>query len=482
MPAHVRELAAGVLLPGFAGTAAPPHWLRRKIGEGLGGVVLFGRNVVDDEQVAALTAALRAERDGVVVAIDEEGGDVTRLDARIGSSLPGNHALGAADDLDLTGAVAASLGARLAACGVTVDLAPAADLSLTLEDPIIGVRAFGADPELAARHIAAFVAGLQASGVAACAKHYPGHGAATEDSHRTLPVLNRTEQELREVELVPFAAAIRAGVRAIMTGHLVVPAWGEGPATLNPAAFRVLRGSLGFTGAVITDALDMDAVSGTLGMPEAGVRSLLAGADALCVSGRHTDEDTVDDLIEAVVEAVASGRLALDRLTEAAARTASIGATPPVPSGYDHEIGLIAARRAITVTGTPVLAAPPLVLDLEVAPSIAVGDVPWGLGPVLADMVTGTTVLTAAEDDGVDADMVVEAAGGRPVVVVTRDAQRYPWVVDLVGRLAKLGLDLIRVETGVPGPDLGIAARVDTHGGARVCLRAAAEYLASVSR
>jgi beta-N-acetylhexosaminidase len=134
------------------------------------------------------------------------------------------------------------------------------------------------------------------------------------------------------------------------------------------------------------------------------------------------------------------------------------------------------------VTGKPVQSAPPLVLDLEVAPSIAVGDVPWGLGPVLAEMVTGTTVLTAAEDDGVDADLVVEAAAGRPVVVVTRDAQRYPWVVDLVGRLAKLGLDLIRVETGVPGPDLGIAARVDTHGGARVCLRAAAEYLASVSR
>ncbi|HEX9335359.1 MAG TPA: glycoside hydrolase family 3 N-terminal domain-containing protein, partial [Pseudonocardiaceae bacterium] len=317
---------------------------------------------------------------------------------------------------------------------------------------------------------------------AACAKHYPGHGAATEDSHRTLPVLNRTEQELREVELVPFAAAVRAGVRAIMTGHLVVPAWGDGPATLNPAAFEVLRGSLGFTGAVITDALDMDAVSGTLGMPEAGVRALLAGADALCVSGQHTDEATVDGLIDAVVDAVASGRLTLDRLTEAATRTASIGVTPPVPTGYDHEVGLIAARRAITVTGTPVLSGPPLVLDLEVAPSIAVGDVPWGLGPVLAEMVIGTTVLTAAEGDGVDVDMVVKAAAGWPVVVVTRDAQRYPWVVDLVGRLAKLGLDLIRVETGVPGPDLGIAARVDTHGGARVCLRAAAEYLASVSR
>ncbi len=481
--ADVRELAAGVLLPGFAGTAAPPDWLRRKIAGGLGGVVLFGRNVVDDEQVAGLTAGLRADRDSdLVIAIDEEGGDVTRLDAKTGSSLPGNHALGAADDIGLTGAVATALGARLAACGVTVDLAPAADLSLHLDDPIIGVRAFGGDPALAARHIAAFVTGLQAAGVAACAKHYPGHGAATEDSHRTLPVLHRTEHELREIELVPFAAAVRAGVRAIMTGHLVVPAWGEGPATFNGNAFAVLRGLLGFDGAVITDALDMGAVTGTSGMAGGAVRALLAGADALCVGGQHTDEATVDILIDAITTAVEAGELPVARLAEAAARTAAIGTAPPVPAGYDHEIGLVAARRAITATGVPALAAAPLVLDLAVAPSIAVGDVPWGLGPVLAELLPGTTVRTVAEGDAIDADAVAEQADGRPVVVVTRDAQRYPWVVDLVGRLAKLGLDLIRVETGVPGPDLGIAARVDTHGGARVCLRAAAEYLASRAR
>jgi beta-N-acetylhexosaminidase len=471
------ELAAGVLLPGFSGTAAP-DWLRRRIGTGLGGVVLFGRNVVDDEQVAALTASLRAERDGVTIGIDEEGGDVTRLDASVGSSLPGNHALGAADDLVLTGAVAAALGARLAACGVTVDLAPSADLSLHLDDPIIGVRAFSGDPAVAARHVAAFVAGLQASGVAACAKHFPGHGAATEDSHETLPVLNRTEQELHDVELVPFAAAVQAGVRAMMTGHLVVPAWGEGPATLNPRAFEVLRGGLGFTGAVITDALDMGAVAGTAGMADGAVRALLAGADSLCVGGSLTDEATLDELQAALVAAVESGRLPLERLAEAAERTAAIGVTPPVASGYDHEIGLVAARRALVVSGSPMLAGPPLVLDLAVSPSIAVGDVPWGLGPVLAELVPGTSMLRAAERDGVDADAVAEAAGGRPVVVVTRDAQRYPWVVELVGSLAKLGLDLIRVETGVPGPDLGITARVDTHGGSRVCLRAAAEYLA----
>ena len=476
-----RALAAAVVLPGFAGTTAP-DWVLRRLGTGgLGGVILFGRNVVDDEQVAALSASLRAERDGIVIGIDEEGGDVTRLDAGAGSILPGNHALGAADDVDLTFSVAASLGARLAACGITLDLAPSADLSLHLDDPIIGVRAFGGDPALAARHVAAFVQGEQSSGVAACAKHFPGHGGVAEDSHHSLPVLRRTEQELRDVELVPFAAAVTAGVRSVMTGHLVIPAWGEGPATLNPRAVQVLREELGFTGAVVTDALDMGAVTGTSGMAEGAVRALLAGADSLCVGGSFTDEGTVDELVDALVAAVAAGRLPEERLTEAAGRTAAIGVTPPAPAGYDAAIGLAAARRALRISGNPALSAPPLVLDVVVGTSIAVGNVPWGLGPVLADLVPGTSVLRVAEQDGWEADAVAEAAGGRPVVVVTRDAQRYPWVVDLVGSLAKLGLDLVRVETGVPGPDLGIAARVDTHGGSRVCLRAAAEYLASLT-
>jgi beta-N-acetylhexosaminidase len=179
---------------------------------------------------------------------------------------------------------------------------------------------------------------------------------------------------------------------------------------------------------------------------------------------------------------VSSGRLPLSRLTEAAARTAAIGVAPPVPPAYSREIGLLAARRGLVVTGTVELAAPPLVVDLVVAPSIAVGDVPWGLGPVLAELVPGTSVLRVAEQDGETAESIAAAAEGLPIVVVTRDAQRYPWAADLVGGLAKLGVDVIRVETGVPGPDLGIQVRVDTHGGARVCLRAAAEYLAGAVR
>ncbi|WP_206785806.1 glycoside hydrolase family 3 protein [Amycolatopsis sp. MtRt-6] len=478
-PSSPEKLAEAVLLPGFAGTTAP-DWLRRRVAGGLGGVVLFGRNVVDDEQVAALTAQLRGERDGVLVGIDEEGGDVTRLDVGAGSFVPGPLALGAADDPELTTAVAAALGERLAACGVTVNLAPCADLTLAEADPIIGVRAFGSDPAKASPHVAAYVTGLQKYGVAACAKHFPGHGAATEDSHVALPVLPRTVEELREIELVPFAAAIRAGVRSVMSGHLVVRAWGDEPATLNRTALTdVLRGELGFTGAVITDALEMGAVSGAYGrhdgLGRSAVRALAAGADALCLGGAAFEAPALDACVSAIVAAVAAGELPLERLAEAAARTAALGTDPaPAPVGpVDRRLGLEVARKALRVRGEPRLAGPPLVVDVQTEPTIAAGPMPWGLGAHLAELVPGTRAITATPDD---ADAVLEAAKGfRSVVVVTREAHRHPRVRALLDALS--AVEFIRVETGVPGGG-GTGPRIDTFSGSWVSLRAAAEYLA----
>jgi beta-N-acetylhexosaminidase len=478
MEDRLHRLASGVLLPGFAGTSAPA-WLSRRIEGGLGGVVLFGRNVVDDAQVAVLTDQLRAARGDVLVGTDEEGGDVTRLDARHGSEVPGSFALGAVDDPHLTRTVAAGMGARLAACGVTVNLAPCADLSLTLEDPIIGVRSFGADAALAARHVAAFVEGVQSAGVAACAKHFPGHGAATGDSHTELPELPRTVAQLRDTELVPFRAAVHAGVRAVMTGHLVVPEWGPRPATLNARAVAVLRTELGFTGTVITDALDMKAVSGTAGMADGAVGALLAGADGLCVGGEFTEESMVRWLVDALVAAVVDGELPERRLAEAAGRVAALGARPAAVSGRDPRLGRVAAERALRVRGTLELPRSPLVVDLVVPPTIAVGDVPWGLGAHLAELRPEVEVMRI---DRAGVEEIAAAAAGRPVVVVTREAHRHPAVRDLVGGLVRIGLNLVHVETGVPGPDLGTTARIDTHGGARVCLRAAAERVAEAVR
>ena len=274
-----------------------------------------------------------------------------------------------------------------------------------------------------------------------------------------------------------------------MTGHLVVPAWGAEPATLNRRAIAgVLRGELGFTGAVITDALDMGAVAGRLGdldgLTSAAVRALLAGADGLCLGGELADETVVAGVVDALVAAVRAGRLPEERLVEAARRVAELGVAPlAAPADLDAltELGLRAARRAVTVRGELALRSAPLVVDVVVPGSIAVGDVPWGVGPHLAELVPATVVRRVFPE--VHPDEIRAAVDGRPVVVVTRDAHRHPGTRDLVARLARIGLDLVHVETGVPGQDQGHdgrrPARVDTHGGSLVSLRAAAELLAA---
>src|SRR6185437_12622863 len=314
-----------VLQPGFVGTK-PPDWVRRRLAEGLGGVALFARNVVDADQLAALTAALRAEKPDVIVAIDEEAGDVTRLYARTGSPWPGNLALGEIDDPALTEHIAGRLGAELAAAGITLDYAPDADVNSDPNNPVIGARAFGADPDLVARHTAAWIAGLQRAGVAAAAKHFPGHGNTSVDSHLDVPVIKASRAELDAVELVPFRAAIDAGVLAIMSAHLRVPALDpELPATLSPRIMtELLRGELGFDGLIVTDGIEMRAISDRYGLEQATVLALAAGNDAICIGGDHADEQTAVRLRDAIVAAVRRGDLPEERLADAVERVERI--------------------------------------------------------------------------------------------------------------------------------------------------------------
>ena len=486
------RLAGAVLQPGFTGST-PPDWVRRWLGEGLGGVALFARNIVGLEQVAALTAALRAERPDVLVAIDEEAGDVTRLHARTGSPRPGNAALGAVDDPALTAQVAADLGRELAAAGVTLNYAPVADVNVDPANPVIGVRSFGASPELVARHTAAWVRGLQSAGVAACAKHFPGHGNTSVDSHLDVPRIGGTAADLAAVELPPFRAAVAAGAQALMTGHLLVPAVDpDRPATLSrPVLTELIRDQLGFSGVVITDAIEMRAVSERYGIAGAAVLALAAGADAICVGGEHADEHTAGELREAIVAAVRSGTLPEERLVEAAKRVGQLAewavqARPaPVPP-LKVPAGLQAARRAVRVTrgrGAPALPLrrPPHVVELASPANIAVGpDTPWGLAQPLAERIKGITWVRHAAADLADparrcADAVA-AASGRPLVAVVRDAHRHAWMADLVRRLAAARTDLVVVETGLPELILG-ALHVATYGATTVSARAAAEVL-----
>src|SRR5690349_10009842 len=282
----------------------------------MGGVCVFAWNVGGLDQVAELTAALRAENGAVVVSTDEEGGDVTRLEVATGSSFPGNAALGAVDDVAVTEEVAAGIGSLCARAGVNLDLAPSADVNSNPANPVIGVRSFGADPVLVSRHVAAFVRGLQRCGVGACAKHFPGHGDTAQDSHLELP---RAEGDL-EAALRPFRAAIDAGVKAIMTAHIVVPAFGELPATVNEEVLTgLLRDELGFEGLLVTDALEMRGLANSVGIEEGAVRALTAGADALCL-GHDLGDDAVDRVCAAIVAAAESGRLPVERLAKAVGR------------------------------------------------------------------------------------------------------------------------------------------------------------------
>jgi beta-N-acetylhexosaminidase len=469
----LERLAATCLFPSFDGLE-PPDWVRRRVQEGLGGVVLFSRNIASADQLAELTKALRAERADVLIATDEEGGDVARLEAATGRSYPGNWALGVIDDASTTGAVAGAIAADLGAAGINLDLAPVADVNTNPLNPVIGTRSFGSDAELVARHTAAFVTGLQAGGVAACAKHFPGHGDTALDSHLALPAVEADRDALLAGPLRPFRAAIAAGVKAVMTAHIVVPAIDDQPATLSSALLDgLLRRELGFDGIVMTDALDMAAIAAGVGVSQGAVRALAAGADALCL-GPGIDEPAVASVHAAIVGAVRSGALAEERLAEAAGRVRTVAAwsaraTRPVlePS---PEVGLAVARRALRVEGGVALTRPPLVVELEGERSIA-SDPPRR---TLAHLLDAEHVRIR-EGDRFD----LRTADAQLVLVV-RDVHRYAWQRRIVEAVAR---DAIVVETGVPHWRPAEATRyVATHGSAHVNLQAAADQLLGLGR
>jgi len=479
MSAELERLAATCIFPGFDGLTAP-DWVRSWLERGLGGVVLFGRNVEDVEQLRALTAQLRAGRAAVVIAIDEEGGDVTRLEAAVGSSYPGNHALGMIDDAALTERVAAAIAGDLAGVGVNLDLAPVVDVNSNPANPVIGIRSFGADAELVARHAAAFVTGMQGRGVAACAKHFPGHGDTALDSHKDLPVVTADRETLRARELLPFCTAIDAGVRAIMTAHVLVPSLGDEPATLNPRILHaLLREELGFTGTAVTDALEMGAISAAMPMEEAAVRALVAGADALCL-GADVGRDDVGRCCDAIVTALRAGRLSEDRLREAAGRVRELGERDQATSSdnVDRTVGAAAAKRAVTIEGDVELRRTPLVVEFRPEPLVAAGESGRGLGDALSARVPGTQVAPPPEPPLDPSELV--NGGERQLVIVVRDAHRHPWQrTGAEALLARAGTDSIVVEIGIPiWRPSGAAGYLATRGAARVNIDAAVDALA----
>src|SRR5205823_4493123 len=231
-------------------------------------------------------------------------------------------------------------------------------------------------------HVSAFVEGLQSVGVAACAKHFPGHGESVADSHLELPSVEADREMLYARALPPFAAAVEAGVRAVMTAHIRFTALDDEPATLSAKVIGLLRSELGFGGLLMTDALEMRAITATAGLEGGAVRALAAGADALCL-GADLAPEQVAGVEAAIVAAVMEGRLPEERLLEAASRVAETAAWAASPRPYhDLEAGVEAARRALRVEGATSLSGKPLVVELRPEATIAAGEARHGLGGI----------------------------------------------------------------------------------------------------
>jgi beta-N-acetylhexosaminidase len=311
---------AGLFCVGFHGTS-PSLEILDLIRRGVYGVILFGRNVAEAEQVAQLVGDLkRAAGDRkLLVSIDQEGGRVARLRAPHGfTELPPMQALGRTGDADLARRVGALLGRELRAVGIDQDYAPCVDVNTNPKNPVIGDRSLSGDPARVGWMGAALAQGLQSEGVAACAKHFPGHGDTSQDSHVDLPRLPHPLERLRRVELAPFAVLARAGVASMMTAHVVFEALdAERPATLSAPVLRLMRTEVGFDGCCISDDLEMKAVAEHFPLEEIAPGCVLAGVDALLVSHTPTTQHRAIDLIRKAVE---DGAIPRERIDEARSR------------------------------------------------------------------------------------------------------------------------------------------------------------------
>ncbi len=305
----------------------------------IGGITLFrSMNVADPAQVRALTGALQAAaaatgQPPLLIGADQERGTLMALAGT--TEFPGNMALGATGSPDLAQQTGTAIGRELAAMGVNVNYAPVGDVNSNAQNPVVGTRSFGADPAAVARLTAALIAGLQAAGVAATVKHFPGHGDTAGDSHHSTPVVTHDMARLRAVELPPFVAAVQAGVRLVMTAHIALPALtgDHNPATLSPTILRgLLREELGFGGVIVSDALDMGAIAQGRGLLIDTLTSVAAGVDLLLLADNPASHAEV---YSGLLQAAQRGLLDPDRVQASAARVldlkAWIAAQPQPP-------------------------------------------------------------------------------------------------------------------------------------------------------
>jgi beta-N-acetylhexosaminidase len=317
VPGSVRREIGQLLIGSLPGTTIPPEIRSLAREFSLGGVIFFSRNIEAPEQVAELSIDVQSLAADLPlwVSVDQEGGRVARLRKPF-TEWPPMAVLGRSGSEALASRFAAALAAELRAVGVTLDYAPVLDIHTNPKNPVIGDRALGEDAETVARLGAAVIRGLQEHGVAACGKHFPGHGDTSVDSHLELPLVEHPPDRIRRVECVPFREAIRAGVAFIMTAHVLVPSLDEEkPATLSPRIVQgMLRDELQFEGVILSDDLEMKAVARTYAVPDAAVQAIAAGCDGVLVCSGDVDAQAAT--LEALVHAVEDRRISYKRLED----------------------------------------------------------------------------------------------------------------------------------------------------------------------
>ncbi|WP_043678500.1 glycoside hydrolase family 3 N-terminal domain-containing protein [Streptomyces xylophagus] len=476
LPLDLDEAAHRCLVAGFDGATTVPDPLKRLIDRGLGGVILFTRNVRDAEQVRRLTDELRALRPDLLVAIDNEGGGIGHLVSAGAPDVPGSYALGVVDDPALTARCADALAGHLTTLGITASYAPVADLQHQPRNPIVRTRSFGADPALAARHLRAWITATEARGVASCAKHFPGHGGTITDSHHGIAVDPRPYDELL-VDLEPFRASIAAGVPMLMSAHVVFPALDANrPATLSRRILGdLLRLELGFDGVLVSDALEMKAIADAYGEAAGARIALAAGADQVIVA--VPDLEVTLACRDAVLDALHSQVLSEERVREAAGRVRRLAERYANPrrtvAGWDADAGLEAARRAVRTRPLPQPVRGAHVVDLFPAPHPALN---WGGEDLLTELraldptATGTALNAEPTDPAALVDTILREDA--PLVVATSDAGLHPWQARLRDTLAARRPDAVLVDTGLPE-----SGALCSYGRGRVNLRAVAEVL-----
>ena len=436
----------------------------------IGNIILFKRNVKDNGQLRQLCADIqRCVREntghGALIAIDQEGGTVVRLESD-GVNIPGAMAIAAAGGPDLARQAGRMTGRQLRALGVNFDFAPDMDVNCDPENPVIGVRSYGDTPEQVSAYGTEMLLGLQEEGVLACAKHFPGHGDSDTDSHTDLPRVTKPAEELERVELIPFAQAVKAGTAGIMTAHVIFPALEpeELPATMSRRIITgLLRDAMGYDGLVTTDCMEMAAIASFYGTAQGAVAALRAGADIVLVSRTM---ETAQEAVRAVEEAVRTGAISREALRKSTERILRVKKAyhigeeaPEYDSARDMAQAGEMLRRSIAGYRLPGGEVPDIGPDplfaseLAYRATIVNNEEPRELSfaQYMAERCGGDSVLLSREPTGEETEQILAAAESHSALVLgtynghLKEGQRA-----LLGRLDRVKVPVLAVAFGLP--------------------------------